>query len=322
MLSVLVPPLLFYILFSFAPEPSYFYICSLYSCLDLTSLTPIHVYNFSFTTLQAWFGRVPWWVLRSFVLIKGLCESIASLPRRLGPFTLLSRWRTFTDSTRVFHRFLFFFFFALAIVFTLPPAWWVVSFLLSYPLHCWIFLLCRLVCASIGVMTTLSCLNDDDDISLLPFPSGVMEGPPLLMSRLTSAVAFTCFGSAPYTISKVKCMSPPPCTTLLAMTMAWSWVSCYFGAAMMMFKHLPFSEAWWKQYIWATIWDPLPSLQNHDWHLWIPARYTLCSFVKSHLLMHSSLSSLILQLWAVHMAVVAFNTCSRALVQPYLALSR
>lgn len=164
MLSVLVPPLLFYILFSFAPEPSYFYICSLYSCLDLTSLTPIHVYNFSFTTLQAWFGRVPWWVLRSFVLIKGLCESIASLPRRLGPFTLLSRWRTFTDSTRVFHRFLFFFFFALAIVFTLPPAWWVVSFLLSYPLHCWIFLLCRLVCASIGVMTTLSCLNDDDDI--------------------------------------------------------------------------------------------------------------------------------------------------------------
>ena len=104
MLWVLLFPLLFYILFSFAPEHSYFFTCSLYSCLDLTSLTPIHVYNFSFTTLQAWFGRVPWWVLRSFVLIKGLCESIASLPRRLGPFNLLSRWRTFTDSTRVFYR--------------------------------------------------------------------------------------------------------------------------------------------------------------------------------------------------------------------------
>lgn len=65
----------------------------------------------------------------------------------------------------------------------------------------------------------------------------------LLMPRLASTFAFTCVDTAPYTISKVKCMSPPPCTTLLAMTtMSWSWVSCYFGAAMMMFKHLPFSE--------------------------------------------------------------------------------
>ena len=95
------------------------------------------------------------------------------------------------------------------------------------------------------------------------------------------------------------------------MTMCWSLVSCYSGAAMMMFKLLLLFEAWWKQYIWATIWDPLPSWQNHDWHLWTTARYTLCPFVKSHRLINSSLSSLILHLWAVNMAVMTANACCR-----------
>lgn len=135
-----------------------------------------------------------------------------------------------------------------------------------------------------------------DGIFIIAFSFGCYGSSPLLMPRLTSAYTFTCFGSAMYTISKVNCMSPPPCTTLLAMTMSWSWVSCYFGAAMMMFNDSLSSEDWWKQYVWATIWDPLPALQNHDWHLWIPTRYILCSFVKSHLLIDSSPSSLILHL--------------------------